>query len=800
MKSTFSSEIIISIHLYPQVFVPRFLTTTFTFSLLLQMPRSHTTPTPISKVGQHLGKLCAACDIKDQTHFNVTVAQVGHPLRGLLQFTLSLRVNRHTRRTMEEVDAALGAAKLARWLSVLLQESYGLYRTFKAAAAPSRRAPAPAGQPQLSRQVQRAFVRQGGPKIDRRSFRVQANHYLQWLDGTMQGVSCVVWLDNFFRPRYMVNPVHGYQSLSCSVLAVLHTTHIPQCPGLPPVSALQQVHRLVVRQARQSLRLLVDKVGEVNSTPLGTANIRVPLDTHRSEARSLQWLPWMVTEEKVGSQVDLIHLLTFLRKTANHTRSPLPLLVDTNIHYRILKLAYGRASVTYKVPTFLNSIPPLYGIWHAYKYAVTVTRRAFHSQLLFLRHGTIKSGEKFPVAPTLRTTEMLMGAILTIPIDMKENLKRVVQTLRVELSAALQASDLRAKARNSDDVRALARMNSDPEFLRSQARKNPGVHNAHIFQLRKRMEQAIAMELLITQYVPALFVVGHTVRNCNWDSRETGTGVRAKEVLYNCLHILLRLSGEGSHGVEYIRTILCAVMTWTSWHDRLPGCCFSEELNEAALSRLGGLCRKHPHIYTVADTWDLYCQVKPGKSIPKELSGGVPVKLSEMVISNARAFIQSNRMIVTCVPWFPVKLLVAQSSWPDDWSAPSPVLEPVDEGHLKDMCRYTLKTLLGGAQVQNPTVDTAMSATFVRRPVDEAAGCQGEIFDLLQGIRVPDNFCTVPPPAWMKEHKSVQTTPEASGSASAAKPRPVVKRSPQTGSQHFEISLPSESASSSMVP
>ena len=163
------------------------------------MPRPHTvTPTPVTvKVGRQLGRLCAACDIKDQAHFDATVAQQGHPLRELLQFTMSLRVNRHTRRTLTEVDAAFGRPKLARWLSVLLQEAYGLYRTFRTAAAPRRRAPAAAGH-SASRRVQRALVRQGGPTPERRTLRERANEYLQWLHGTMQGVSCVIWLDNFF--------------------------------------------------------------------------------------------------------------------------------------------------------------------------------------------------------------------------------------------------------------------------------------------------------------------------------------------------------------------------------------------------------------------------------------------------------------------------------------------------------------------------------------------------------------------------------------------------------------------------
>lgn len=53
----------------------------------------------------------------------------------------------------------------------------------------------------------------GGPKEE--SFRVKANKYIQWLFSSMEGVSCVVWLDNFFRPCHIVNPIHGYQTLSC---------------------------------------------------------------------------------------------------------------------------------------------------------------------------------------------------------------------------------------------------------------------------------------------------------------------------------------------------------------------------------------------------------------------------------------------------------------------------------------------------------------------------------------------------------------------------------------------------------
>ena len=43
---------------------------------------------------------------------------------------------------------------------------------------------------------------------------------------------------------------------------------------------------------------------------------------------------------------------------------------------------------------------------------------------------------------------------------------------------------------------------------------------------------------------------------------------------------------------EYCRTVACALAFWTPWHDAVPGCAYSEEPNEAALSRLGRMARK----------------------------------------------------------------------------------------------------------------------------------------------------------------------------------------------------------------
>ena len=53
------------------------------------------------------------------------------------------------------------------------------------------------------------------------------------------------------------------------------------------------------------------------------------------------WRPSALSKEKVTGGVGLFTLLQFAEDTAQMTNTVLPLLVDENIHYRILKFLYG---------------------------------------------------------------------------------------------------------------------------------------------------------------------------------------------------------------------------------------------------------------------------------------------------------------------------------------------------------------------------------------------------------------------------------------------------------------------------
>lgn len=147
-------------------------------------------------------------------------------------------------------------------------------------------------------------------------------------------------------------------------MALLHITEIPIFPGYPSLGdVLQGVHQVVSKLQAASERVLAG-VATINEEDLQKEWIRVPLDVQRTGMRSLQWLPYMLTEETVSSQKDLLIILSSLESLQVRTRRVVPLLVDMDIHYRILKLIYGNASMEFDFGKSMSSFPVLFGVYH----------------------------------------------------------------------------------------------------------------------------------------------------------------------------------------------------------------------------------------------------------------------------------------------------------------------------------------------------------------------------------------------------------------------------------------------------
>ncbi len=79
--------------------------------------------------------------------------------------------------------------------------------------------------------------------------------------------------------------------------------------------------------------------------------------------RSLQWQPFMMTGQTVSSQVDLMAIVADLEQLRVHTRRVLPLLVDMDIHYRIMKLINGQSVQRWNYAGHLSMTPLLYGVY-----------------------------------------------------------------------------------------------------------------------------------------------------------------------------------------------------------------------------------------------------------------------------------------------------------------------------------------------------------------------------------------------------------------------------------------------------
>ena len=61
-----------------------------------------------------------------------------------------------------------------------------------------------------------------------------------------------------------------------------------------------------------------------------------------------------------------------LRNTQRYCQNPMALLVDCNIHYRVLKFLHSRATIEWKFPDWLRGILLIYGVWYPYKHVCNI--------------------------------------------------------------------------------------------------------------------------------------------------------------------------------------------------------------------------------------------------------------------------------------------------------------------------------------------------------------------------------------------------------------------------------------------
>ena len=102
-----------------------------------------------------------------------------------------------------------------------------------------------------------------------------------------------MWVDNFFRPRYIYNPsLMANARLNCTVMAVLHVLALRPAFAPPSFCAWGTIKEGVLNSLVTHWDRLLATVEKMNASRAAEqlqGQVRVPLDIHRTGVRSLQW-------------------------------------------------------------------------------------------------------------------------------------------------------------------------------------------------------------------------------------------------------------------------------------------------------------------------------------------------------------------------------------------------------------------------------------------------------------------------------------------------------------------------------
>ena len=433
-------------------------------------------------------------------------------------------------------------------MPILRGEGWNLYLLMRQRAVPNRRKPRNTTGC-LTQTERRTKVRLGQADAATDTVDGQAAAALKATWSLVLSLCCVLWIDNWYRAQYTTHPDKSDQSQNCTAMAVLQLKQRPTYwaghPAIEDLAARILTVARALQQREPRIPQTLRDMGYADECVPDTGNVRAPLDVRR-DARTVQvpvWRPFALSKEKVTGGVGLSNLLHFAKDVAQQTNRVLPLLVDENTHYRILKLLYGAKNQRWNMCAYLRYVPVAYGVWHAYNFVVTHTFRVFWPILTYLRKGLLRPGSTILSYPKLIVMEKTIAALMLAT-------PRILHLYWRKEQAATAISC------------------RDTAHARRQAVANAVLH-------------------LLSEWCPLLLYLGHVVQDRNWSGENNCTGSRAQEVLQLSLCLLRRLCrGPCDTVLKYERTIMCTLLYNSKWHQDLLGQAHSEEFGEGMLSKL----------------------------------------------------------------------------------------------------------------------------------------------------------------------------------------------------------------------
>ena len=528
----------------------------------------------------------------------MTDACNGGPAEEFVEWSLALRKDRHSRHTLAEVRASLRKQVKPRWWNTTANETFSLWRVMSLRCVPrSEQCYVP--DLSLGRKSRRLLSSTGVTSSRPPNVADEAAKAAEDLWAGCYGQQVCMWIDNWYRKQYTVDPLNQDKSLSLVVTAILHVPIHPMYPGhltRPQLVGNLDTRRMTLLSTRP---LLLQAMRHLTSSPVERTFIRVPLDVVRHDAISPQWRPFYTSDNPPGTHSELLKVLEMCSTVQQHTTHSMPLCVDMKIHGAVLKMLYSPSYERWDMHRFLRAMPLMYGIWHPYKHCLTLIYRRFYGLLMLLERPELKFGDKVPTRFKVAHMERTIASLLLLPNDVKN---------RLEIR------------------RAMLMVHSERPYTAA---------------VQRGIEQLTALRTLINEYVPAIFMCGHYVRWCHWDGLSLDSGSTAFDALGFAFHIMLPLVSPHQNKVEYIRSLCAAMLSWQPWHHGAASACFGEEMCEAMLAKVSLRCKSHSYLTGVENTLHLFLTTTLTSQRKHKLASNIPEKMAAGIRNNCLALIRT---------------------------------------------------------------------------------------------------------------------------------------------------------------
>lgn len=502
----------------------------------------------------------------------------------LVELCAQLRSNKRTRRSMERLrqeQRRRPSTVRQRWYKLFGTAVLSLFRTMRRMSVPRAPALTTLGT-QMARRERRALATTGAVVTAIPSLREDADMAAARLWESFPGRQAILWMDNDYRERWGTDPARLNLSLNITAMCVLfldmdspgptttRSSRIPDFPGHLTTSRVVWRVRDVAALLVEGLAALHHNVRELNAMALGADTIRVPLDVKRTGIRALPWRPCLLSEYQVSSNEDLVALLGMATKLQERSRVALPLLLDENIHYRVMRLLHSTSHKDVDVGDWLSRVPVLYGIWHPYKHLVGVLYRAFLPIIALLEgSGHVHPGDRVVAGRKVLYMEKVFATLLILAPEVRERLEARLAEVR---------------DRGGSGAPGAA---ADPN--RSTSSNAPMESPVSEAWMGQELVVLQGLHTLLYFYCPLIFQLGWKVRQCTWQGRPTQSvkGDVAKQVLHQAFLVMTHVQGDTECKEEYSRTIALALLTWQPWHSKLP---FTLSCKSPQHTRLSLMC------------------------------------------------------------------------------------------------------------------------------------------------------------------------------------------------------------------